>query len=276
MRHPRGSNSNASGRSSPTVVVSRGPPGRPRCTGVSGARELREPLPAAAAGRAELHVLGGHGHLGDLGLAGGDERADRRGLGALALRIGRVLDVRADVDAPVRRAQRGADREAASRARRRCASPRRRRASGSSGASACAPPARSGARASPRAAGPSSSSRPGSRPRSRAPRGAARRLSCSPAQVRAGLRHRLELDVAPQPLDLVEVDADALPEQQPSPLRDRRRASRRRRRAPRAAARRRRRARAGRCSCARRSSPRASTRSARPRAATRRSPARAA
>jgi hypothetical protein len=44
-------------------------------------------------------------------MAGGHERADRRGLRALALRIGRVLDVRAHVHRAVGRAQRGADGE---------------------------------------------------------------------------------------------------------------------------------------------------------------------
>ena len=76
----------------------RGPPGRrggPGCR----RRELRQPLTAAAAGRADVHVLGGHRHLGDPRLARRDQRADGGGLGALALRIARVLDVRAHVDA---------------------------------------------------------------------------------------------------------------------------------------------------------------------------------
>ena len=43
--------------------------------------------------------------------AGGDQRADRRRLRALPLRVGGVLDVGADVDRAVLGAQRGADRK---------------------------------------------------------------------------------------------------------------------------------------------------------------------
>jgi hypothetical protein len=75
-------------------------------------RELGEALAAAAAGRADLDLLGDDRGGGDLVLAGGHERADRRRLGALALGVGGVLDVRPGVDRPARRAQRSADLEA--------------------------------------------------------------------------------------------------------------------------------------------------------------------
>ena len=97
---PASSSSKASGSSSPMVVVCIGPPGRPRYTGVSGVGELLQALAAAAARRADVELLGDDGDGADLALAGGDHRADGRRLGALALRVGGVLDVGPDVDRP--------------------------------------------------------------------------------------------------------------------------------------------------------------------------------
>ena len=56
----------ASGRSSPSVVVSRTPSGPQRWMRASRARELGELLAAAPAGRAQLGALGQHHDLGDL------------------------------------------------------------------------------------------------------------------------------------------------------------------------------------------------------------------
>ena len=80
------------------------------------AGELRQALAAAAARRADVGVLRDHRDRRDARLAGGDHRADGRGLGALALRIGGVLDVGAGVDPAAGAAQRGADREVRVRA----------------------------------------------------------------------------------------------------------------------------------------------------------------
>jgi hypothetical protein len=44
--------------------------------------EFGELLAAAAAGRHRLGAIGDDGHLGDLGVARGDHRGDRAGLGA--------------------------------------------------------------------------------------------------------------------------------------------------------------------------------------------------
>ena len=88
----------------------------------AGHDELAQPLAAAAAGHAEVLAVGDHRDLGDLLAARGDQRADRGRLRALALRVGGVLDVGADVDRAVLGAQRGADAVAAVRARGRAPS----------------------------------------------------------------------------------------------------------------------------------------------------------
>ena len=62
-------------------------------------RELGEALPAAAAGRTGLDPAADHQRLDDPGLARGHHVADGGGFGALALRVGGVLDVAADIDA---------------------------------------------------------------------------------------------------------------------------------------------------------------------------------
>src|SRR4051812_27199864 len=79
----------------------------------AGDDELPQALPAAAARHAEVLAVGDHRHLGDVRAPGRDQRPDRRGLRALALRVGGVLDVGADVDRAVLGPQRGADAEAA-------------------------------------------------------------------------------------------------------------------------------------------------------------------
>jgi hypothetical protein len=78
--------------------------------------ELAQPLPAAAA-RGDQRRVRVDGDLGDPLRTARDERADRAGLGALALRVGGVLDVGARVDRAVIGAQRGADGERRSRPR---------------------------------------------------------------------------------------------------------------------------------------------------------------
>jgi hypothetical protein len=70
-----------------------------------------DPLPAAAAGRAERQLLGDDGDLDDLAAAAHDHMADRRGLGTPALGIGQVLDVGAGIDAAVLGADGGTDGE---------------------------------------------------------------------------------------------------------------------------------------------------------------------
>ena len=109
--HASDSSSKASGSSSPMVVVCDRAAGAPEVHRRVGRGELLQALAAAAARRADVELLGHHGDGADLALAGGDHRADGRRLRALALRIGGVLDVGADVDRPGGRAQRGADRE---------------------------------------------------------------------------------------------------------------------------------------------------------------------
>ena len=84
--------------------------------------ELAQPLAAAAARHAGVLAVGDHRGLGDPRAARPRQRADRRRLGALALRVGGVLDVGADVDRAVLGAQRGADAVAASTARGRAPS----------------------------------------------------------------------------------------------------------------------------------------------------------
>ena len=66
-----------------------------------GLSEFGEALPAAAAGRDLRHALGDDGDLGDLAAAAHDVVAERRGLGAPSLRIGRDLDVGAGEDLAV-------------------------------------------------------------------------------------------------------------------------------------------------------------------------------
>ena len=156
-----------SGSSSPSVTVRRGPPGRPRCTGVSGRGELRQALAAAAARRADVQAFGDDRDLGDLRVAGRDHRADRRRLGALALRVGGVLDVRARRDAAVGRRAARRRPGSASRARGRGPSPRAAARRSSSAPSPRRRPRREAGRRSP---APRSRRR-----RSRAPRAGARR-----------------------------------------------------------------------------------------------------
>ena len=74
--------------------------------------ELAQPLAAAAARDADRVRVGDHRRLEHARAPGRDEHADRRRLRALALRVGRVLDVGAGVDRAVLGAQRGADVEA--------------------------------------------------------------------------------------------------------------------------------------------------------------------
>ena len=94
----RCSGPNESGSSSPSVTSCAGPArGRRGGSARRRAGELAQALAAAAARRAQLAAGRGDDHLGDPAAAAGDERADRRRLGALALRVGGVLDVRARV-----------------------------------------------------------------------------------------------------------------------------------------------------------------------------------
>ena len=99
------------GSSSPSVTVRRSPSGPQRWIGVSGRRELGQPLPAAAARRAQVRPAADHDGLDDLPVAGRHHGADGARLGALALREGGVLDVAASVNAAARGTQGGADRE---------------------------------------------------------------------------------------------------------------------------------------------------------------------
>ena len=107
---------------------------------------------------------------------GGDQRADRRRLRALALRVGGVLDVGADVDGAVGRAQRDADAVAASTARRRARSARARRPAISclAARAAASSAVRVGVGQDPRrrrGRAPRSAARPGrARPEGRSPR----------------------------------------------------------------------------------------------------------
>ena len=66
---PCGSKSNASGSSSPTVVVMRRPPGRPRWTGVSGAANSASRWRQPPQGGQNSMWRGGHRHLDDPRLA---------------------------------------------------------------------------------------------------------------------------------------------------------------------------------------------------------------
>ena len=214
------SRSNDPGSSSPSVTVSDSAPGRPRYTGVVRPSELGQPLPAASARGADARpARADHGHRGDRRLAGGDQRAERRGLGALPLRVGGVLDVRAGVDRAAGRAHGGADLEL----RVRRVGVAHRRVGGAQQASAGRPSA--GPRSRPDTSASSSIRRAA---RAAAPPSRAR--SSRSTRVR---QDRLELQERSQPLDLVEVDPDALPQQQLPPLRHHDRSRPARRRAPR-------------------------------------------
>ena len=197
------SRSKASGSSSPSVVDWRGPPGRPRCTGIIRTAELGQALAAAATRRADVHPLGGHGHRGDAGLAGGHHRADGRGLRTLALRIGGVLDVGAGEDAAARAPQRDAHLEV--RVRRvgvlhrlgGSAQEQLRRVEQQVGV----------ALADERlVADLELLAKPGN-------------LGMLRRQVGCAGAHRLELEEAAEPLDLVEVDANVVEQEQPAALR---------------------------------------------------------
>ncbi len=111
--------SNASGNSSPMRGRSRLGARAAQVHGRLRIGELRQPLAATAARRAVLDPLGDDRDGGDPRLAGGDHRADRRGLGALRLGVGGVLNVRADVDRAAGAAQRSPDPEVRVRARGR-------------------------------------------------------------------------------------------------------------------------------------------------------------
>ena len=110
-----------------------------------GLAELAQALAAAAAGRDELGV-GHDDDLRDPAAAARDERADRRRLGALALGVGGVLDVRAGVQAAGLVAQGDADARSPSTARRH--GPSRRARGRRAGRSRR--PARGASRRSPR------------------------------------------------------------------------------------------------------------------------------
>ena len=137
--------------------------------------------------------LGDDRDLGDLACRPPRQRADRRGLRALALRVGGVLDVGAGVDRPSVGVRSAAPTGSASTARGRAPSPPRRRAA--------APRRRRRAGRRACAAGRRSRSPRSRRRRSRAPRAGARRARASRAQVRAGVRDALELDEVAEALD---------------------------------------------------------------------------
>ena len=197
----RNSGPNDSGRSSSSVAVRRSPPAEQRWIVAVERHELAQPLAAAAARDADLGRVGDHRRLEHAGAAGGHEHADRRRLRALPLRVGRVLDVGAGVDRPVLGAQRGADVE-----------PRVR----SMGA------AHRLARGRHQRVGAEQAVRVGIGE----DLGDAERLLeagdllALGAQVRVRRRDALELDERAQPGDGVEVDADALPQQQVALLLD--------------------------------------------------------
>ena len=258
----RCSGPNDSGSSSASVVVRRTRSRSARWIGASSARELAQPLAAAAARRAQLAAGRGDDDLGDPPAAAGHERADRRRLRALALRVGGVLDVRAGVAAAVVGAHARRRRGSRSTARRRA--PAASRASASSSGSGSAPRGdqRVGVGAlAQRVVADRRAARAAARP------ARARARGRSPARRPPRARGTL-----PSPATLVEVDPDGLPQQQPAALVDDRARRRWRRRAPRAAPRGRRPARAG---SATRARPR--RRAARRRSASRRpAPPRAA
>ena len=137
--------------------------------------------------------------------AAGHQRADRRRLRALALRVGGVLDVGAGVAAAVGGAQGGADgevrvgrvgvRHGVARERDQLGVRRRRLPSAASRASAYDP------RWIASSADPERLAQP-------------RDLLVLAREVRVGRGDRLELDEAPEALDVVEVDPHALPQQQ--------------------------------------------------------------
>ena len=77
-----------------------------------GGGKLVEPLPAAAAGGAGRRPAADHRHLDDPPLAGRRHGADRRGLGALPLRIGGVLDIAPRWMRPLDARKRGTDAKA--------------------------------------------------------------------------------------------------------------------------------------------------------------------
>ena len=147
-------------------------------------------------------LLGDDGDGADLALAGGDHRADGRCLGALALRIGGVLDVRPDVDRSGARAQGGADREL------------RVRGVG------VAHDGVGGGQQRPGAV----EQQVGVGPRHRRPEGelfaqAVHELVLA-REVGVGVRDALELDEGSEAVHVVEVDAHVLVEQQSAPLVD--------------------------------------------------------
>jgi hypothetical protein len=77
-----------------------------------GRGELVQALATAAARRARAVTVADHGDLDDAARAAGDQGADGAGLGALALRIGGVLDIGAGEHLAGLGTKRAADAEA--------------------------------------------------------------------------------------------------------------------------------------------------------------------
>ena len=100
-----------SGSSSPSVVVRRTRSRSARWIGASSAANSRSRWRQPPHGVHELVARRRDDDLGDRPAAARDERADRRRLRALALRVGGVLHVRAGVAAAVGGAHGGADGE---------------------------------------------------------------------------------------------------------------------------------------------------------------------
>ena len=172
-----------------------------------GPAELGQPLAAAAARRDQLRV-GHDGDLGDPASAARHERADRRRLGALALRVGGVLDV----------ARRRAGRRPRRAARRRpgISSTARRRDPSRCGRG------RRGARSPrpPRAASPRSPPRPSRSPAMPRTSRSSATFACSAARSESGGATASSSTQCPRPVDVVEVDAHVAPQQQAAPLDD--------------------------------------------------------
>ena len=205
--HPRLSGPNDSGSSSASDVVRRTRSRSARWIGASGPANSRSRWRQPPHGE-HSSALGAATTTSTTAAAPArHHRAERRRLRALALRVGGVLDVRARVAAAVVGAHGGADGEVRVRrvgARRRLAGERER-------APGRASPARSGVGVG---AGCSASSPIPSAARSWATCARSRERSESGSATASSSRKRAE------PLDLVEVDAHGLPQQQPPPLLD--------------------------------------------------------
>ena len=186
--------------------------GSARWIGASAAGELAQPLAAAAARRAQLaRSARPPTTSATRAAAARHHRAERRRLGALALGVGGVLDVGAGVAAAVVGAHGGADGEVASTARRRGRRASRREVARQLGVAAPASSTSVGVDPSAHdalvadAAAPSRSSATFARSRARSESGAATASSSTNE---------------PSPVDLVEVDAHRLPQQQAAALLD--------------------------------------------------------